>query len=443
MNEGTYLLFNPYIFKWVTIDEIGKDILQSIILHNNLNVVKNYIINKYNITKDIYENDAVPYINDLVKKGFLCTRLGSSEKKDVIDNCLYSPDNTVLESMYLSLEEGCNLNCIYCFNKENRRKRINDNALSLDEIKSCLKQYKELGGQGVVLTGGEPTLNKNFMTICSYAKDMGLIVSVITNGTYLNSFDINDIVNNIDNLSISIDSVDDSEQKLLWKTNGFSYNENVRPFLKKYNEFATVYHKNLEITIMPVLTSINLATLKQTVNEISKELNNVNVRWVITKYGNIGVNEIDELLSISNYEYDKAIWDSMSENVENDSLKQFVLSKGGKDPITFLPHKVLCNPSFFITYYGDVYPCQGLENQDFYLGNIRYNTLDKILNNDLFNNLKKALYIDNVSYCKDCELRTVCTNINGRPCNKTFDQNCKADIVYRLYMMTQKVNQNN
>ena len=43
-----------------------------------------------------------------------------------------------------------------------------------------------------------------------------------------------------------------------------------------------------------------------------------------------------------------------------------------------------------------------------------------------------------VSYCKDCELRMVCTNSNGRPCNKYSNDRCKAEMIFRLYMMTQK-----
>lgn len=440
VKSDSYLLFNPYISKWITIDDIGKNILLSISNHNDINKVKEDIVNKYNISHEVFDSDAVPFINDLIKQGFLCT-----QKNNVLnENVIKTPDisqtlaNMVFESLYLSLEEGCNLKCIYCFNSEKRKARIKGTALTVKDIKSCFEHYKMLGGQGVVLTGGEPTLNSDFISICALAKNIGLNVSVITNGTLLNKFEINDIVKYIDNLSISIDSVEDIVQKELWNANNYSYNSNIKPFLVKFNEVAKKTGEILDITIMPVLTKLNISSLKDTIYEIVTLLDHVNVRWVITKYGEIGIDNIDKMLSISTFEYDKTIWNSMCDSVDEDTLIRYVLSRGGKDNIVIKPHSIMCNPSLFITHYGDVYPCQGLESDKFYLGNIKETKLTEIVTHEKFEKLRESLFINNVSYCKDCERRMVCTNSNGRPCNKYSNDRCKAEMIFRLYMMTQK-----
>ena len=44
VKSDSYLLFNPYIFKWITIDDIGKNILLSISNHNDINKVKEDIV---------------------------------------------------------------------------------------------------------------------------------------------------------------------------------------------------------------------------------------------------------------------------------------------------------------------------------------------------------------------------------------------------------------
>jgi pyruvate formate lyase activating enzyme len=75
---------------------------------------------------------------------------------------------------------GCNMNCGYCYNSD---LKIKSNArLSEEEVLDFLKS--RVGKiDGVVITGGEPTINNELPSFIKKIKDLGLLVKLDTNGT--------------------------------------------------------------------------------------------------------------------------------------------------------------------------------------------------------------------------------------------------------------------
>ena len=78
---------------------------------------------------------------------------------------------------------GCNFDCPYCHNPDLARNK--DKCLSYideDGIYDFLEKRKSFL-DGVVLTGGEPTLNGELISICEKIKSMGYSVKLDTNGS--------------------------------------------------------------------------------------------------------------------------------------------------------------------------------------------------------------------------------------------------------------------
>ena len=75
----------------------------------------------------------------------------------------------------------CNMNCWYCHN----RHILADNGLNLVEQEDVLDYLEKRAGQvkGVVVTGGEPTLQPDLIFFISQVKELGLLVKLDTNGT--------------------------------------------------------------------------------------------------------------------------------------------------------------------------------------------------------------------------------------------------------------------
>lgn len=77
--------------------------------------------------------------------------------------------------------QGCNLRCSYCQNSSLIKVK-GDNELSEEEFFNFLeKRKKQL--DGVVITGGEPTIQKDLPEFIKKIKDLGYLVKLDTNGT--------------------------------------------------------------------------------------------------------------------------------------------------------------------------------------------------------------------------------------------------------------------
>ena len=79
---------------------------------------------------------------------------------------------------------GCNFRCPFCYSAELvlPEKIKNQPEISEKEFFDFLKQRKEFL-QGVVLCGGEPTLNKDLSEFTDKIKKMGYLVKLDTNGS--------------------------------------------------------------------------------------------------------------------------------------------------------------------------------------------------------------------------------------------------------------------
>ena len=77
--------------------------------------------------------------------------------------------------------KGCNFNCGYCHNKE----LIPSNGADAIPQKEVFRYLDEREGKvdGVVITGGEPTMQKDLLEFASELKRRGLAVKLDTNGS--------------------------------------------------------------------------------------------------------------------------------------------------------------------------------------------------------------------------------------------------------------------
>ena len=76
---------------------------------------------------------------------------------------------------------NCNFRCPFCQNAPLVLDSEDEPVLDNDEIFSFLKKRKKML-EGVVVTGGEPTINKDLIPFLSSLKDLGYLVKLDTNG---------------------------------------------------------------------------------------------------------------------------------------------------------------------------------------------------------------------------------------------------------------------
>jgi len=110
----------------------------------------------------------------------------------------------------LSVTERCNLRCRYCMPREGICKKRHDEMLTEDEMIRAVGVAASLGMYKLRITGGEPLIKKNILSICERAASTEGIreVCLTTNGTLLSGMAASLKDAGVSRLNISLDTLD-------------------------------------------------------------------------------------------------------------------------------------------------------------------------------------------------------------------------------------------
>jgi MoaA/NifB/PqqE/SkfB family radical SAM enzyme len=86
--------------------------------------------------------------------------------------------------LFLEITDQCNEKCIHCYASSSP---ACSDFLSLSEIKSVLRQAREMGSPFVQLTGGDPLIHRDLVEVVAYAHALEFEgIEIYTNGLLLN-----------------------------------------------------------------------------------------------------------------------------------------------------------------------------------------------------------------------------------------------------------------
>jgi len=153
----------------------------------------------------------------------------------------------------LSISDVCNFKCGYCLPDGYKiDKSDNRTFINKEEIKRLARTLSELGVSKIRLTGGEPTIRKDFFEIIKIIKEnSGIKKTVITTNGYKLDKIANDIKNSgLDGINISIDSLD---PKTFKKITG---HDRLEEILRGIKNLQKLNFKNIKINAV-LLKGIN------------------------------------------------------------------------------------------------------------------------------------------------------------------------------------------
>jgi len=160
----------------------------------------------------------------------------------------------------LSISDVCNFKCGYCLPDGYKiDKSDNRTFINIEEIRRLAKALSELGVSKIRLTGGEPTIRKDFFEIIkTIKKNSGIKKTVITTNGYRLDKIAYDIKNSgLDGINISIDSLDANTFKKITGHNRLG------EILRGIKELQKLNFKNIKIN----------AVLLKGVNDTEKDFN--------------------------------------------------------------------------------------------------------------------------------------------------------------------------
>lgn len=192
-------LFYPYVPKHVVMRRYGEVNIYD--LKND----ESYIIDDeaYSILKQI---DGLTSVQDILKKypankheevreamnTFHELKVLTSSTIKIQDASITSIDHVnlpqtnpfmepYLKNLMINITEKCNLTCKHCYITAK-----NPIDFPLDQLKTIVKEFHELQGIRLILTGGEPFMYSRLKELLNFLKDMPLQKVILSNGTLIN-----------------------------------------------------------------------------------------------------------------------------------------------------------------------------------------------------------------------------------------------------------------
>ncbi|MCF8001621.1 MAG: radical SAM protein [Halanaerobiales bacterium] len=273
-------------------------------------------------------------------------------------------ENGFLWSVHWNLTYKCNENCKHCYIPD--VKNVDEKAeLSKQEIFKAIDDMADLGVFHLTLSGGEPTLRKDFFKIVNYASKKGMCITFYTNGLKLNNEFIEQLSKYwIHKVGISIYSSDPKLHDEITQVKG--------SFDKSVNALKKLYNKGIK-------TEINSVQLNNTVQGYfkTKKLTE-SLGGSVTMDFSLSPKLNGDLSPLSfEIDFDKLIVLSATSNTPlSVDTKKDEWGYRYDEPVCGAGHDLLC-----IGPQGGVYPCASFP---FSVGNIKTTSLKSIWQDSLY-----------------------------------------------------------
>jgi len=127
----------------------------------------------------------------------------------------------------------CNLNCLHCYSKASLDAT---DTLTTEHIMQTLPKLKEAGVKFIIFSGGEPLTRSDIFDIAEYAKELGIITYLSTNGLYVKSSNAKKILDTFNYIGISIDGSEETHDYFRGLKGSFKESMKSVELLNSYNK---------------------------------------------------------------------------------------------------------------------------------------------------------------------------------------------------------------
>ena len=174
-------------------------------------------------------------------------------------------ENEKLEILSVILTNRCNLKCVYCGRNENENNECIKNEMTKEEWLDIFKDAMSVGLRKVNMTGGEIFCRNDILEIISETINLGLEVSIETNGTIVTKEQIDYLKQYKDRLSISV-SLDGINPETNDLTRGKG------SFEKTFKMLKIIKDSGIPLRIITVLSKNNYDEIPKLATVIHEEL---------------------------------------------------------------------------------------------------------------------------------------------------------------------------
>lgn len=133
--------------------------------------------------------------------------------------------NRCIDYLRISITDRCNLRCVYCMPQEGVPCISHQDILSFEEIGQIVKAAEKLGVKKIKLTGGEPLVRKNIITLIELLREQTDVeqITLTTNGVLLEKYAKSLQKAGLTAVNISLDTLDPIRYKLITRSAELSH----------------------------------------------------------------------------------------------------------------------------------------------------------------------------------------------------------------------------
>lgn len=382
--------YSPVNHRWIRVEHYFSPIIEQIIWDKGEIIFSNI--------RDIFEKktgDSITaselelFIERLVASGVFFASLQLMNKSvEDFQNQVLEEGPVASRLVYIHMTVRCNYQCWYCYNKE-LEKSVEDELTTRQWLEIIERlQSERAKTENFIFTGGEPLLRADLEDILEKARESGVNVSLLTNGSLFTPERLSRIVPLVNHITLSLDSFDKEIQEKNRSGHGF---ENI---LRLLEYFPNGEHQGTGLSVRSVITRENIDSVIQFRTILKEKFKIPNHR--VVKYIPCS---LDDLCLVPDG----------NEPTEDEILEAHLLPPGYRISPNFKRRCGACTHSIALDPRGNIFPCQSfLTNPRYRMGNILdENWLETFKASEprkWFNRLS----VDGMEVCRDCAYRYFC-----------------------------------
>lgn len=211
------------------------------------------------------KNKHSSFVRDLKELGLV---IDSDEEQKNVFLCDNKKIEYPLSCLNVELTNRCNLKCIHCYGDFGHCESRDE--IGLEWFRSHLEEFDRLNIRSISLTGGESTLNKDFLQIANLLLERGFELAIFTNG--LNFEKIKMLLENTNKyhytIKISLDGFEKTHDKIRGVEGCFKRAYQTIKEVSKY--------PNVKLYISSILMKSNFDEINEFKEWVKKEFPNAN-----------------------------------------------------------------------------------------------------------------------------------------------------------------------
>lgn len=384
--DDFYFAFNVDSPNIIVMDCVGKDFLKLCDGKQRVGDILKLLTSKH--PGKISEEELASLASSLVRNDFLATKPNATSK---------APERPFdkLYKLYVNITHACNLKCKYCYINAGEPYEA---ELTEEEFVSQIRDFSELGGEELVITGGEPFLRKNVLrSIVTTARMLKIEkIDVETNGILVEKEDARFCARN--NVRVCVGLGGASRETHL-QVRGGGFEEAIKGTENLINEGVDTA-MGMTITRVNVHEAEDFLKLAKNLGATTTTMNLITMVGRARDHPELEFSLNDAIPVIQNVigEGQKLGIKTAFERVVMDTRQ--------------LPVRNLCGVGIgvlSIAANGDVYPCNSFQETPFKAGNVRKRSLREIWETSETIKMFRSLDISDIPECRDCEWKYICS----------------------------------